>query len=203
MTTTTLHSLSTLLTQQGAEMLERVKRSLVQVRDEPRGAGSGIIWRRDGIIITNHHVVAGSEEGHRRISVLLANGASYPARVLAHHPDIDLAILKVDASDLPVAMIADSRGLRVGQFVFAFGHPWGQPWVVTAGMVSALEKARTRQDKEIPFIRSDSLLAPGNSGGPLVNAGGGVVGINTMIVGGDQSVSIPSHLAQAFVEEVA
>ena len=203
MAITAVQSLSSLLARQGAEMLERVKRSLVQVRDEPRGAGSGIIWRKDGIIITNHHVVAGSENGRGRLNVLLSDGSTYTARVLAAHPEVDLAILKADAADLPVALVADSRSLRVGQLVFAFGHPWGLPWVATAGVISALAQARTQQGKEVPIIRSDSLLAPGNSGGPLVNAAGGVVGINTMIVGGDQSVSIPSQLAQSFVEEVA
>jgi serine protease Do len=98
-------------------------------------------------------------------------------------------------------MIADSRALKVGQLVFAVGHPWGQPGVVTLGIVSALYNATTQKGTQVPIIRSDSLLAPGNSGGPLVNAVGGVVGINTMIVGGDQGVSLPSHLAQIFVEE--
>src|SRR5512146_3231788 len=128
--------------------------------------------------------------------VRLSSGEDYPAKVLALHPEVDLAILKVDAQGLPVALVADSRDLKVGQLVFAVGHPWGQPGVVTLGVISAFIKAVTRQDKEVPLIRSDALLAPGNSGGPLVNAAGGVVGINTMIVGGDQGVSIPSHLPQ-------
>jgi serine protease Do len=187
------------ITQQATAMLQRVQRSLVQVVDEPRGAGAGIIWRQDGIILTNHHVVAGT---HGRLEVRLTSGERYPAQVLALHQEVDLAILKVDARGLPVALVADSRDLRVGQFVFAVGHPWGQPGVATAGIISALSKVVTQQGKEVPIIRSDSLLAPGNSGGPLVNAAGGVVGINTMIIGGDQGVSIPSHLAQAFVEQV-
>ncbi len=187
------------LTHQAAAMLQRVQRSLVQVVNQPRGAGAGLIWRQDGIVLTNHHVVAGNEG---KMEVLLSSGVTYPAKVLALHPEVDLAILKVDARGLPVALVADSRDLKVGQLVFAVGHPWGQPGVVTLGVISALIKAVTRQDKEVPLIRSDALLAPGNSGGPLVNAAGGVVGINTMIVGGDQGVSIPSHLAQIFVEQV-
>ncbi len=186
------------VTQQAASMLERVQRSLVQVVNEPRGAGAGIIWRQDGIILTNHHVVAGNG-GH--MMVRLNSGDTYPAHVLALHAEIDLAILKVDALRLPAALIANSRDLKIGQLVFAVGHPWGQPGVVTLGVVSALYNATTQKGTEIPIIRSDSLLAPGNSGGPLVNAVGGVVGINTMIIGGDQGVSIPSHLAQKFVEE--
>jgi serine protease Do len=98
-------------------------------------------------------------------------------------------------------MVADSHDLKVGQLVFAVGHPWGQPGVVTMGIISALIKAVTKKGKQFPVIRSDSLLAPGNSGGPLINAAGGVIGINTMIIGGDQGVAIPSHLAQALIEE--
>ena len=204
--TTTGLSLTDLLSTHGAEMLRRVQRSLVQVRNEPHGAGAGIIWRRDGIVITNHHVVmdlTGGRAGPGRFSVQLFSGESYPATVLATHPDVDLAILKLDARDLPVALVADSRDLRVGQLVFAVGHPWGQPRVATAGVVSALQTVRTREGREYPVIRSDALLAPGNSGGPLVNAAGGVVGINTMIIGGDQGLSIPSHLASEFVEGIA
>ena len=194
-------SYSTLLTRHGAEMIARVHRSLVQVRSDPHGAGAGIIWRQDGLVITNDHVVgAGS-----RYQVQLSSGETLPARVLAHHPEVDLAILQVEGlpregRSLPTALIADSRDLRVGQLVFAVGHPWGHPRVVTAGIVSALQKVYTHQGKEVPVIRSDALLAPGNSGGPLVNAAGGVIGINTMIVGGDQGLAIPSHLAREFVE---
>ncbi len=191
-------SISGLVTQQAAAMLQRVQRSLVQVINQPRGAGAGIIWRQDGIILTNHHVVAGNGG---LMEVHLTSGETYPARVLALHAEVDLAILKVDARNLPVAVVADSHDLQVGQLVFAVGHPWGQPGVVTLGIISALSTATPRQDKEVPIIRSDALLAPGNSGGPLVNTAGGVIGINTMIVGGDQGVSIPSHLAQRFVEE--
>ena len=193
-----LSTLSGWVTRQGADMLPRVKRSLVQVENGGMGAGAGILWRQDGIVVTNHHVVV---EHGGNLNVTLSNNNSYPARLLATHPDVDLAILKITAHDLPAAAVADSHDLRVGQLVFAVGHPWGQPGVVTAGIVSALSKATTRSGVEVPIIRSDALLAPGNSGGPLVNAAGGVIGINTMIIGGDQGVSIPSHLAQIFVEQ--
>jgi serine protease Do len=91
--------------------------------------------------------------------------------------------------------------VKVGQLVFAVGHPWGQLGVVTAGIISALSTAKGRDGREIPVLRTDATLAPGNSGGPLVNAVGGVVGINTMIVGGDQGVAIPSYLATSFIHE--
>lgn len=193
------------MTRLGAEMLSRVKRSLVQVRNEPHGAGAGLIWQHDGIIITNHHVVAGGE-GYfpvsQRLAVTLADGRTAPAQVLAVHDAVDLAILKIDLQNLPFALVADSHDLRVGELVFAVGHPWGQVGVVTGGIVSALSMVTTRSGKRFPIIRSDALLAPGNSGGPLVNAAGGVVGINTMIVGGDQAFAIPSHLAVDFVNQV-
>src|SRR5512146_52855 len=96
--------------------------------------------------------------------VRLSSGEDYPAKVLALHGEVDLAILKVEARGLPAALIADSRDLKVGQLVFAVGHPWGQPGVVTLGIISALSQATTQKGSEIPIIRSDSLLAPGNSG---------------------------------------
>lgn len=192
-------SVTALLVPDAAAMLARVWLSLVQVRSDPHGAGAGVIWRSDGLVVTNDHVVGAG----RQFQVQLSSGERFPAHVLARHPEVDLAILKVDARNLPTALIADSRDLRVGQLVFAVGHPWGQPRVVTAGLVSALQRAETRNGKEVPIIRSDALLAPGNSGGPLVNAAGGVVGINTMIVGGDQGLAIPSHLAAEFVKSAA
>jgi len=120
--------------------------------------------------------------------------------LIAQAPEIDLALLQVAASDLAPASIADSRNLKVGQIVLAVGHPWGQPGVVTAGILSGLGSAVTRHPRRsVPILRSDVLLAPGNSGGPLVNVSGGVIGINTLIVGGDLGVAIPSHIAEQFV----
>jgi serine protease Do len=189
---------------QAQEMLERVRHSLVQVSNEPIGGGAGIIWRTDGLILTNHHVIAsrpGSQSPGKKISVWL-DGQQYAARVLASHPEIDLALIKIDRHLPQVIAVADSHDLQVGQLVFAMGHPWGQAGVVTAGVISALIKTKTVNGNEIPLIRSDALLAPGNSGGPLVNAAGGVIGINTLIIGGDQCVAIPSHLAQHLIEQI-
>jgi serine protease Do len=176
----------------------RVQRSLVIVHDGHQGAGAGVVWRAGGYIVTNHHVIA-----HRRIGVTLADGRECPARLVADLPEMDLALLQVDGLDLPVAPIADSRGLRVGQIVLAAGHPWGQRGAVSVGIVSGLGTAQAGGRRgAIPVIRSDVGLAPGNSGGPLVNTAGGVVGINTMIVGGDLGVAIPSHVVEAFVGDI-
>lgn len=179
------------------ELVLRVQRSMVSVQNGPQGQGAGIIWRADGVILTNNHVVRNPEP-----QVTLDDGTAFDATLVDRDPEIDLALLKIEAKGLPTALVADSRALRIGELVLAVGHPWGQRGVVTAGVVSGLGTAETRGPRRsVPIIRSDVLLAPGNSGGPLVNARGAVVGINTMIVGGDQGVAIPSQLASAFVEE--
>jgi serine protease Do len=195
-------SLPGALTDAAEEVLQRVQRSLVVLHNGRHGVGAGVIWSRNGgsgaYILTNYHVVAHG----RQLRLALENGSEIPARLVATDEEIDLALLMVDAIDLPIAMVADSRNLRVGQLVLAVGHPWGQRGAVTAGLISGLSKAQTRGRRgEVEIIRSDVRLAPGNSGGPLVNASGAVVGINTMIVGGDQGIAIPSHVAQAFVEQ--
>ena len=191
-----------------ADVLQRVQRSLVVVHNGRHGAGAGVVWRLGGYIVTNHHVVAGRGLFARsQVRVSLPDGSEHPARLVNRVPEIDLALLEIEASDAPPALVADSRGMHVGQIVFAVGHPWGQRGYVTAGVISSLGIVQTRnghspvKHREVPIIRSDVLLAPGNSGGPLVNAAGGVLGINTMIVGGDQGVAIPSHVVQDFVAE--
>jgi serine protease Do len=178
-------------------VVNRVQRSLVLVRNGQMGAGAGIIWRHEGIILTNNHVA-----GNGHLTVYLKDGSEYPARLVGHDPNIDVAVLQIEAQNLPTALITDTRDLKVGQFVFAVGHPWGQIGYVTMGIISALTSVSTRDNREIPIIRTDAALAPGNSGGPLVNAVGGVIGINTMIVGGDQGVAIPSQVANSFLEQL-
>ncbi len=179
------------------DLVRRVKRSMVVVANGSQGVGAGIIWRKDGVILTNNHVIQ-----RRRPRVTLHDGREFSAEILDRAPEIDLALLRIPAEDLPPAMVADSRHLRVGELVIAIGHPWGQQGVVTMGVISSLSTAETQGVRRtVPIIRSDVLLAPGNSGGPLVNARGAVVGINTMIVGGDQGVAVPSQLATTFVEE--
>jgi serine protease Do len=181
-----------------AELVAQVRPGVVQVHSSGRGGGAGIIWRADGLILTNAHVVGRSG---RAVEVHLADGRRLEATVTDQNPALDLAALKVDAADLPAATIGDSQQLRVGELVFAIGHPWGQRDVVTAGIVSCLGCVKVRgTDEEAPFIRSDVALAPGNSGGPLLNAAGAVVGINAMIMGGDLSVAIPSHTARTWLD---
>src|SRR3954463_10256994 len=118
-----------------ADMIERVGPSVVQVQSGGRGIGAGGIWRSDGGIITNHHVVEG---GHGPVRVALPDGRSFDAKVVNSNPTLDLALLQVDAKDLPAAPVADSTQLRVAELVFAVGHPWGHLNVVTAGIISAV-----------------------------------------------------------------
>lgn len=180
-----------------AAMIGRVGPSVVQVQSGGRGIGAGVIWRSDGAIITNHHVVAG---GRGPVRVLLPDGRSFDAKVVNSNPSLDLALLKVEADGLPAALVADSTQLRVAELVFAVGHPWGQPDVVTAGIISGVGEIPIRgTNRTAQYIRSDVQLGPGNSGGPLLNAQGAVVGINAMIFGGDLAISIPSHVASEWV----
>ena len=177
------------------DLVQQVLPSLVVVRGRRFGAGAGIVWDSSGLILTNNHVV-----GRHTPIVLLQDDHEYESRLVARDPDVDLALLSIDAADLtPLKPV--SVPPRVGEMVFAFGHPWGQRNTVTRGIVSALVSAQNRRGEKLPIVRSDATLAPGNSGGPLVNAHGEVIGINAMIVGGDQSVSIAASVATEFVKK--
>ncbi len=173
-----------------------VQPSIVQVHTEGRGAGTGIVWNADGHIITNNHVVA---KDNARVQVFLADGRTLDAKVLHRNPRLDLALLKVAGENLKPLRAGDSSKLRVGEWVFAIGHPWGQRWVVTAGIVSTQRTAKIADDVTTQYIQSDVLLAPGNSGGPLLDADGNVVGINAMIFGGDLAVAIPSNVVTTWL----
>src|SRR5215212_3999622 len=183
-------------TQVIAELVEQVLPSLVVVRGRRFGAGAGIVWDANGLILTNNHVV-----GRHMPIVVLQDDREYESKLVARDPDVDLAMLSIEATGLTPLKPA-SVSPRVGEMVFAFGHPWGQRNTVTRGIVSALVSAQNSRGDKLPVIRSDATLAPGNSGGPLVNAKGEVVGINAMIVGGDQSVSIAASVAKDFVNKV-
>jgi serine protease Do len=177
------------------DLVQQVLPSLVVVRGRRFGAGAGIVWDANGLILTNNHVV-----GRHLPIVLLQDDREYESQLIARDPEVDLALLSIEAANL-TSLQAASASPRVGEMVFAFGHPWGQRNTVTRGIVSALVSAQNRRGDTLPIVRSDAPLAPGNSGGPLVNAKGEVVGINAMIVGGDQSVSIAASVATEFVQK--
>jgi len=146
--------------------------------------------------MTNHHVVAGSDG---KVEVVLTDDRSFDAEVVGSSRRLDLAMLRLrgaPAEDLPTPPVGDSDALRVGELVFAVGHPWGRRGAVTAGIVSGLGNVG-RPSGRTRYIQSDAYLAPGNSGGPLVNARGEVIGVNAMVSRG-LSLAIPSNTAGAW-----
>jgi serine protease Do len=182
-----------------AETIEHVCRSLVQISNG-RGAGAGTIWHGDGLIITNAHVV----HGHHNLSVTLPDQRTLPAQVIAYDESLDLAALAVDARDLPTSEIGDSLRLKPGHWVMAVGHPWGVKGAVTSGVVigtgaSLPEMGEIQPNRE--WIALSLHMRPGHSGGPLVDAEGRVVGINTMITGPDVGFAIPVHTVKHFLKE--
>lgn len=178
------------------ELVMKVLPSLVIVRGHRFGGGAGFIWSADGLVLTNNHVL-----GRRTPVVKLNDESEHEAKLISRSAEEDLALLKIEASNLtPLEPALENP--RVGEIAFAFGHPWGMRNSVTRGIVSALLNARTSQGQTLPVIRSDAPLAPGNSGGPLVNSRGQVIGINAMIMGGDQSLAISVQAARDFVKKV-
>jgi serine protease Do len=162
-----------------------------------QGAGSGVIVSADGYVLTNNHVVEGAKE----ITVTLPDKREYPGTVVGLDPQTDLAVIKVEATDLPFVQWGDSSQLQVGEYVLAVGNPFGLNSTVTFGIVSALGRGGMGITQYEDFIQTDAAINPGNSGGALVNTQGELVGINTAIFsrsGGYQGVgfAIPTKLAK-------
>src|SRR5437899_5176637 len=177
-----------------AAVAARLRRSTVLVRGRGRGAGSGVIWPGRGLIVTNAHVAQGP-----RSSVGLSDGRSLEAVVTARDPYRDLAALAVDAQNLPAADVADSDRLRVGDLVLAVGNPLGMIGALATGIIHTTGAAGARNGPGGQhWIQADVRLAPGNSGGPLADARGRVIGINTMVAGG-LALAVPSNAVTEFL----
>lgn len=179
-----------------AAVAEVLSRSTVQVQSRRFGGGSGVIWDSEGLIITNAHVIRGSQA-----EVKLSDKRVLDAVCIKRDIHQDLAALRVDATDLPAATIGDSDALRVGEIALAVGNPLGFVNAVTTGIIHAMSDDKLlRAYAPLPrrWVQADIRLAPGNSGGALADAQGRVIGINTVIAGG-LALAVPSNTVKHFL----
>jgi len=198
-------------------LAEKLKPTLVQVRvrrteaqaegeqppgapEERRTSGSGVIIRSDGYLVTNEHVVNEAE----KIQVKLADGRRFEGRLVGKDERVDLALVKIEATGLPVAALGDSNKLRIGEFVLALGQPFGLEQSVSFGIVSRKGAPLLVAAPGFDFIQTDATVNPGNSGGPLVNMAGEVIGINSMAArNGTIGFAIPINLVKGLLPQLA
>jgi serine protease Do len=174
------------------EVGERLRRSTVQVRAGQQSAGSGVIWDSTGLIVTNAHVAQ-----TRQLTVELWDGRKYPAELSARDGRRDLAALRVDGRQLEPAIAGDSSRLRPGEIVIAVGNPLGFTGALSTGVIHTMGPLRGLGNRE--WVQASIRLAPGNSGGPLADAMGRVIGINTMVVSGGLALAVPVNTVERFL----
>jgi serine protease Do len=175
------------------DVAARLRQVTVQVRAGSRSAGAGVVWLRRGLVVTNAHVATGAAA-----EVVLPDGRALEGRLLARDPRRDLAAFALPTGDHATAIRADARGLRPGELVVAVGHPLGVAYAAALGIV---HRAPNGGRGPGAWLQADIRLAPGNSGGPLADAAGRVVGINAMIVGG-LGFAVPTHVIERFIHEI-
>lgn len=198
--------MTTVLTQLSEEMgnvADGARRSLVQIHNGRRGAGSGVIWNAGGLIVTNAHVVQ-SRRWHKGpdggLRVTLPGGNTLSARLLASDENIDVAALAVEAEDLAPLELGDSKALRPGQWVLALGYPFGVPGAACAGAVIGIGPDLPERPAQGHDLIATSLrVRPGDSGGPLVDGRGRLVGINSMMAGPEVGLAVPVHVIKDFL----
>jgi len=173
------------------EIAEELRRATVLIHSENRGDGSGIIWSSDGSIVTNAHVVRGS-----RASIQLWDNREFEATILSRDSRRDLAALCIAASGLPAVSVADSSQIRPGELVIAIGNPLGFVGALSTGVIHAVGPLPGIGSQQ--WVQAGVRLAPGNSGGPLADARGRVIGVNTMVAGG-LALAIPSNAVRDFL----
>ena len=190
--------------QQGGSLLDLIFGFPQTPRDQV-GLGSGVIIRPDGYIVTNNHVIAGAD----LIEVTLENNRVYPAKLVGTDPATDIALIKIEAEDLPTVPLGNSDDLRLGEWVLAIGSPYDLRSTITAGIVSAKGRSMPNYDGQYrveSFIQTDAAVNPGNSGGALVNAAGDLVGINTSIISrtgsyAGYSFAVPVNIVSKVVDD--
>jgi S1-C subfamily serine protease len=186
------------------QVADRIRPAVVNLRGRGgrQGSGSGVLFTPDGFLLTNHHVVGGGQ----RVRLRLSNGQELGGRVVGADPWTDLALVQAEGSGLPYASFGDSAKLRVGQLVVAIGSPFGFDSTVTAGVVSALGRTLRSVTGHLVdnVIQTDAALNPGNSGGPLVDSRGQVIGVNTAVIRPAQGIcfAIPINMARHILPQL-
>ena len=181
------------------EIGERLRQSTVQIVDGSRGAGSGVICDQGGLVITNAHVIFRDRAG-----IQLWDGRRFAGQLLARDPRLDLAALRIDAADLPAVKVGDSTMVRAGELALAVGNPFGLPGALSIGVIHAVGPLPQMDDRwqdrrSHTWVQAALSLAPGNSGGPLADAQGRLIGINTMITSTGLALAIPSNTVIEFL----